>query len=539
MKRIILASTLLIALGAQSQDQGLNTEITVNHEVVPEEQAATRMRQIPTVTLPKINTGHLAAAARFMPAAMTPYINPLSAAQYADTTVTSPWKGYAALGYGPTYNLAASAGYRFVETNNLTVNGYMQFDGMSYKSRYPGINYDGKVNFRRNTALIGGNTMWKAGNGTLDASLLYQYSGFNFPILDLPTLLTEKHQIDANVAKVKIGWSSHVGMVDYYVRHDYDMIYFGKGGANNNRFDLTAGMSWKASAVTVWAVDAGFSLDHSSLIGNKGIVRVVPKYCFSSNNMTFRIGLDFDVTTGNSSAQTMTLVAPDVYINWQPWTYISVWGKVDGRIDDNSRSKLFDEQPYLLADFDTEFSRIYNGNFGLRFGPFHGAIIDLFGGYTHASDWYIPALQTGYMSRENVKGWHGGAALTYDYRRYLSLSVKAEIAQSPDGNYTRGYAPWRDHARFNLVAQATARPTAKLDLTLGYHLRTGRQKPLHEGKNMYLRNISNLQAGVCYKIDNQWSAFLRGENLLNKHWYLGPAVPSQGIMGIIGATYKF
>lgn len=537
MKHIILASSLLMALGAHAQD--LNTEITVNHEVVPEEQAATRMRQLPAVTLPKINTGRLAAASRFIPAAMTPYINPLAAAQYADTTVTSPWKGYAAIGYGPTYNLAASAGYRFVEKKDLTVNGYMQFDGMSYTSKYPGINYDGKVNFHRNTALIGGNTTWKASGGTLDASLLYQYSGYNFPILDLPTLFTDKHRIDANVAKVKIGWGSHAGEIDYYVSHDYDMICFGKGGANNNRFDLKAGMSWRASAVSVWAVDAGFSLDHSSLIGNKGIVRVVPKYGFSSKNMTFRLGLHLDVTTGNSATQTMMLVSPDVYITWQPWTYINVWGKIDGRIDDNSRSRLFDEQPYLLPDFDAEFSRVYNGDVGLRFGPFRGASIDLFGGYTHASDWYIPALQTGYMSRGNVRGWHGGASLAYDYSRYLSLNVRAEIAQSPDGDYTRGYAPWRDHAKFNLVAQATVRPIAKLDVTLGYHLRTGRQKPLPGGKNMYLRAINNLQFGVNYKITPQWSAFLRGENLLNQHWYLGPAVPSQGIMGMIGANYKF
>lgn len=537
MKHIFLAFSLLAGLGSAAQD--LNTEITVSHEVVPEEQAATRMRQSPGITLPKVSAGRLSMISRFMPAEMTPYINPLSAAQYADTARLSPWCGYAVLGYGPAYNLAASAGYRFVERNDLTVDGFMQFDGMSYTSKYPGIPYDGKVCFRRNTALAGARTAWSAGCGTLDASVLYQYSGFNFPILDLLTLRTDKHRIDANVAKVKVGWGSHVGEIDYYVRHDYDMIYFGKGGANNNRFDLTAGVNWRASDVSAWMLDAGFSLDHSSLIGNKGIVHLVPKYCFESKNVTFRLGLDVDITTGNCRSTPMMLVAPDVDITWRPWTFISLWGKINGRIDDNSRARLFDEQPYLLADFDAGFSRMYNGEVGLRFGPFRGASINIFGGYTQTSDWYIPALLTGYMSCADVKGWHGGAALAYDYRRYLSLNVRAEVAESPDGNYARGYAPWRDHARFNLTAQATVRPIAQLDLTAGYHLRTGRQKQLPAQRNMNLRTISNLQVGAAYRITPQWSAFVRGENLLNKHWYLGPAVPSQGIMVMVGATYKF
>lgn len=233
------------------------------------------------------------------------------------------------------------------------------------------------------------------------------------------------------------------------------------------------------------------------------------------------------------------MILPNIDVTWQPWTFFSIWGKFDGHADDNSRVKLFDEQPYLLPDFDTGCSYVTNGEFGLRFGPFRGASIDIFGGYTAASDWYIPAFETGYMRREDVKGWHWGAALAYDYRSYLSLNVRAEIADRPDGDYTRGYAPWRDHARFDLLAHATVRPIAKLALTLGYHLRTGRQKPLSEHQNMDLRAVSNLQFGASYLITPEWSAFLRGENLLNKHWYLGPAVPSQGIMVMVGATYKF
>ena len=51
--------------------------------------------------------------------------------------------------------------------------------------------------------------------------------------------------------------------------------------------------------------------------------------------------------------------------------------------------------------------------------------------------------------------------------------------------------------------------------------------------------ISNLKAGALYRITPQWSAFLRGENLLNRKTLLIGGMPGQGITGLVGATYKF
>ncbi|MDE6514221.1 MAG: hypothetical protein K2L05_08575, partial [Muribaculaceae bacterium] len=168
-----------------------------------------------------------------------------------------------------------------------------------------------------------------------------------------------------------------------------------------------------------------------------------------------------------------------------------------------------------------------------------GGSIQVFGGYTIAKDWYIPAIETGMLEAWDVNGFHGGVAVNYDWRHYLSTNLRMEIAESPRGNYSRGYALWGDHARFNLNYSITGRPIKNLDITLGYQLRVGRQKQLAAGKNMNLCNISNLTAAVNYRITDRWSAFVRGENLLNQNWYLGPAVPCQGIMGMVGASFLF
>ena len=50
-------AALMLGLTAGAQD--LDTEITVNHEVVPEEHAATRLRIMPQISLPKIDAGRL------------------------------------------------------------------------------------------------------------------------------------------------------------------------------------------------------------------------------------------------------------------------------------------------------------------------------------------------------------------------------------------------------------------------------------------------------------------------------------------------
>lgn len=536
-KGILCASLLTAAIAAHAQD---NTDINISHEVVPDEQKATRLQLNPGVSLPKVTLGRIPSAMSFGRGELTPFINTLDPAAYATSLSRYPWRGYAALGYGPVYNLAASAGYRLIEKEAMTLDAYMQFDGMSHKSGYPSLEsvYPGKVSYRRNTALVGSNLSWRLSKtDILSASVLYQYSAFNFPILDLATRIVAPHDINANVLKLDGKWSSRIQAVNYSVGADYSMIAFGRNEAEN-RGKLSASAMWNASEVSAWGADVSFSLAHSTIIGNKGIFHVNPYYLFSAFRFSAKLGGDIDMRAGSVGYSRM-LVAPDVAITWQALPFASLWGKVSGRLDDNSRVALFNEQPYLFPQFDAGFSRIYFVDGGLTIGPWKGAAIELFAGYTHAKDWYMPAIETGYMAPIDVKGLHAGISFNYEYQKILNLNARAEVAQSPDSNYSRGYALWRDHARFNLTANATIRPIDKLSVTLGYHMRTHRSKILANHRNLDLLNINNLKATATYSVTDRWSAFLSGENILNNKWYLGPSMPSQGIVGMIGATYKF
>lgn len=537
--KVTCASLLLSASSAIAQ--GLNTELTVTHEVVPEEQAATRLRILPAVTLPDVTPGRLSAASNFAGGTLTPFFNRLQPADYLTSSTRYPWRGYAALGYGPVYNLAASAGYRFVEREDFALDGYLQFDGMSYKSHFTSFEsiYPDKVGFHRNSALVGANTRWtpEGTSGELKASVFYQFSGYNFPILDLPTAIVTERDINANVVKLDAGWGARTGNVEYRISGEYNMIAFAHDEANNGG-KLAGSVLWHAGEKSAWGIDLSASIVKSTILGHKGVIHIKPAYNLTTGKFKAQIGVDLDIKTGNVAYNKTVLFAPDVQLVWQPSSYFNIWGKVSGRIDDNNRALLYNEQPYLLSDFDAGFSRVYSADAGITVGPWRGASISVFGGHLTTKDWYMPAIVTGAMSAVNVKGFHGGLSFNYDYRQFLSVNAKAELAQSPDGKFTTGYAYWRDHARFNLTAQAIVRPITPLEISVGYQLRTHREKVLAIG-SLNLRTISNLKAGVRYAFTPRISAFLTGENLLNCHWYLGPSVPSQGIMGMIGATYKF
>lgn len=542
-RNLILIFAQLLPAIAFAQD--LNTQITVDHEVVPEERAATRLRLLPKLSLPKVDVTRLPVASRFVQAELSPFINPLGPTEYLTQAREYPWRGYAMLGFGPVYNLDASLGYRFVDTRELSVDGFLQFNGMSYTRGYAGLpefmgDYTDKACFRRQAVLGGANSSWTTAAGALNASVMYQYQGYTFPILQLQQPpVTEHNNIDASRAKVNLQWASKVKDFDYTVGADYSMVYLGKGNATNNRGILSAGGKWHSSSKSVVGVDLRFSLDNSALVGYKGILHILPRYSFSVSTFKVGVGVDVDIKTGNCPASNTLLVAPDLNLVWQPSAFFNIWGKISGRMDDNFRGAILNEQPYLLADFDAGISRIYDGELGLTVGPFRGFALQLFGGYTIAQDWYMPAIETGYMAPMDVKGFRWGASVSYDWRRFLSIGARLDMAQSPRGDYECGYALWRDHAKLNLTTNVVVRPIDKLEIGLNYHLRSGREKTLGADRNLNLRNISNLSASVNYNITPQWSAFVRGENLLNKNWYLGPAVPCQGIMGMIGASYKF
>lgn len=538
MKRLIFP-LIFAALVPAARSQELNSEITVTHQVVPEEQAATRLRLLPSVSLPAVTQGRLPMSASLSRSELSPEIVTLEPAPWASTLLRSNRRGYATFAYGPLWNLDASAGYRIINRDSLQLETYLQFNGFKYKTKYPDNFFqdDRSVLLRRNSGLVGLRSEWISSAGTLTAGLLYDFSNYNMPFPVRPST------VNANQGNLNLGWNGTVSpRFDYRIGLDYTLLAFGyAGNPTHNIGTVDAAVNWHYSAASHWGLILRQTLMHSTSGANKGVTHIEPAFTLTVSHFSARIAAAIDLKNGNVGYRYSGMVTPKIDLCWRPSAHFNLWAKTDGRLEANSRARLYEVQPYLHADFEAGFSRIFTADAGMTIGPWAGASIGFFGGYAWTNDWLIPADGFGSMHGVNVRGAHGGGEVNYDYRHYLSLKVRAEIAQGPVGEYTTGYPLWGDHAKFNLFASATVRPIDPLSITLSYHLRTSRNKVSTTMPSGYqnLMNINKLNASVSYQLNNDWTVFVNGENLLNRQWYLGPAIPSQGIVVMAGISYKF
>lgn len=571
MNRHLITITAAMALAtASATAQELNSEITVTHDVVPEERAATRLRTLPVVTLPQLTGGRLSPATAPGMAALSPSAFTLEPAPLLTTLLRSPWRGYASLNYGPAYLLDASAGYRFIERRTLTLDGALQFNGMSYSSTHPDSDYRGygKARLRRNCADLALRTAWQPLAGAqLTAEATYGFAAYNFPLPKLahggipysaPELcLTDHTDLTVNALTLKAGWHHRASdAVTYSVGAGYSLQANSgvPAAVSQNAGHMDAAVTWHASAASHWSLQADAHLytltaAHTSGTAHKGLIGLRPAYTLTTEHFTARLGVRLDILTGNFNPTDLGRAQfyPDVHLTWQPAAIFAITASATGHTDANSLSALYEAQPYIFPSVENMagFSRVNTYDLGITLGPWRGASLTLYGGLAQASHWLTPAYRAGYWQERSVRGTHFGLLATYSWRSYLTLKAQLEMDPSKANDFSRGYFAWRDHAKADINVSATVRPIKPLAIELAYHLRARRAKPIPPldgslaDRCQNLGNISDLNLALSYQITDRWSASVRSENLLNHRYYLGPAIPSQGFRAMVGATYKF
>lgn len=101
MKKSIFASAIAMMVAFPAFSQGLNKEITIEKEIVPEQRAATRMQVTHNVLAPQITRQNLKFSSAGVNATLSPYIMTLDPAFTGNAVNPSPYRGYAAIGYFP------------------------------------------------------------------------------------------------------------------------------------------------------------------------------------------------------------------------------------------------------------------------------------------------------------------------------------------------------------------------------------------------------------------------------------------------------
>lgn len=568
--------TLLIGFASAgflsaSAQENLQQEITVTHHEEVKPTDAVKLSINPSVKMPALTAQKLDYSMRRVSVDVPTSLTILSPAAYADTIYRSPYRGYAVAGYLPAFNLGAAAGYKFIDNDRIRLNGWMQYDGESYRGdRADFISSDEVTSMRtrRNTISLGGSlhsAVWK--KSFIDVGFDYTFARHNAPSIEG----TENQ----NIHRVNLQslWTMNTGIWNTGIGLSYGHFAYGNAitmhsspllptpasprtlnPARENRIvanAFAAGKMWGAEAVGMEAKLSYLTYgNHCEFVGSSyerniqpmgsmshALLSLRPYYRTTWMNVDLDLGVNVDFTFNNGKAFHLS---PAAQATWKPSGFVTLYVKANGGEHQNTLGSLYDAAFYTIPNMTYGNSHLpLDSEVGVTVGLFKGfySVISL--GYAVANDWLMPvALWDNATAFEkiNMKGTKLHLGVGYRYRNLVDFSISGEKAPR---KYNRGYYLWRDRAKYVVDANLRVTPIEPLDVSLSWNYRGSRCQVDYTGTPHSLGNINSINLGAIYRLTSQWSVYGKFENLFNHRYNLIGGVPANGINGLIGASYKF
>ena len=591
MRYISALVAVLLSINAVAQE--LKKEITIDKDIVPELKESNKMSitpQIPSLTVTQTPLSFIdrAKITNDIPSAITN----LEPAENVDTMELSPYRGYAMVGYFPIYNLDLSAGYRFIDGKKAKLNAWLQYNGKTYDGTsrngdemtlddhelavdvdythqfgqrsqlsatagyaFNAFSYPWEKGFAQNVHRANVDGVWKSSFEGLKYNVGLGYSYFGYTDGPDVTSVPEEDKKGFNPVKEHVAYlnaGANLALGDYSrVALDFEVT---------SLFDNKSIQQW-------WINGSNDYYGKGYDPYNRAVFSLTPHYDLTYKNFKAKLGVKLDFQTGDYTNKNFML-APDVTLDWTASKYISAYARVGGGVYENTMNSIFEESHYfspLMAYDQSELPLVVDA--GVSFGPFVDATIELFGGYAMANDWYMPIVnvdERNYgnfnqkMRQTDIRGWHVGVAASYSYKKWGKIKAsyiaapqqtdKKYVETHSQENNTYGYFMWRDRAKHVVNASLIVTPISSLDISLDYEYRGGRHAyerryvdnpECYSYSRVSLGNVNNLSLGGLYRFTDQWSFFARLENLFNHKYELLYDIPSQGLTGLVGATYKF
>lgn len=598
-KYVLPCVAALVASGS-AEAQNLVKEVVIEREIVPVERPATRPSWVaPGVYTPRVETPRLQAGEYNGAAELTRRASRLEPVAWNDTIEVSPYRGYAALGYFPAFNLGASAGYRFVRNDRTDAGAWLQYDGASWS----GFDKDGDKT-SLNTFTLGADVTHNAGNGRLKAALGYTFSRAGYQ--PAPAIPDEGLQTMNNLG-LSVEWAG-TGLnskLEYAVGARFGYTAFGKDrvvmaipynpvtsnlvqpspmtldGLKETTFGIDGKIAYNVGKLAGWSLDINADFVHPSngtgLVpwmipsaagtshGYTGVTAVAdggtatwgdialtPAYSFVKGAFSARLGVRVDLNTGRDKGVD---IAPAVNLAWGASDFFGIGLDVTGGGQLNSASELYSRLPWMAGVLNHGRSHIpVDARLNLNIGKINGFSAVIFGGVSKADNVAVPVRMDGLYTWANhsMTGFNYGLSLGYEYRDLVSFNASAEGARH--GKYFR----WLDNARWVIDLNLAVHPIKQLTVEAGWNLRLDRRFwdlspelssyslvegtlpiPYWGGDPAKAGDANNLRLGAKWAFTDAFTVFARAENLLNRHWSLMPGLRSNGIHGAIGLAVKF
>ncbi len=582
MKKSAIIIAALIA-GIAAEAQNFHKEITIERQFNPTLRAATRLSSKPLLQQPELKVEPLRFSDVVIATETGTAIDTLSAASPMAAITPSPYRGYAALGYFPVYNLGVSAGYRIIDKSSTSLGVWTQFNGSSYKADYNSI--EDRLDFNRNTITAGADfTSIFNRAGRLDLSADFTYDNLREPW----STDFDKKSYGISMFNIDARWSARSNAMAYYIAADYHNFGAHQSPnilASQHNYNLQGGIACFLSEKVQFTglVGLDFLTTNDFILSSKatnlyavdgetsGIINLDPAVRYNDNNWRVKIGLKLQLLT--SMSKTIN-IAPDIALAYTHSSAFSAFATINGSRQFNRLDQLWQWSPYINPQVAYGASNIpLDVNIGFTVGPFKGFSATISAGYAMANDWLMPDYNT--IGASNTPGGdinNGGAGnggidsgidersvvakslvnpvvlspidlrafharLTLGYTHSSLFEAEASLAFSP-GSETKAYYLNRDRAKFVINFNAKSKVTERIALNASFTLRCNRTA-YPSAIEYSLGNLNSLDLGADYTLNKAVNLFARLENILNNRAELTLGIPSQGIHGAIGAAIKF
>lgn len=565
---ISAALAAALSLANSSSADELNKQITLDKDVATAQRDVNRQSLSPVVALPEITPKNLAFSDRSLMAKFSSSIARLDAATYANRLLDGHARGYVTAGYFPLFNVNLAAGYQFIDNSRTKFNAYFNYDGTDYDRD--------NLNVKRHHASVFAQASHRI-NPRLE---LFGNANAIFDTFNYPSVANvddqNARQYVANVGVRSL--ENDLRPFAYNVRFKYNGVNFTKPipwpgndakPIAENKFSLIGGVSARVDEHAMVGIDAKavftrytgdeYSDDvigHFAEITDKNRFKVLinPYVNYSKGNVSAHVGFEFKAALKPSAK---IYFAPDVDLQYRVTDGFGVSARIGGGEIVNALDRV------LPIDIYASPNNVYaNGHspldalLSVNIGPFCGASLSLFGGYTIANDilttssdaFVIEAageapeafpIGVSRLRTIDMKGYRVGVSAAYRYGDLVEASASFQMAPQ---RVNRGYYPWLDHARRVVEASVNVNPIEKLSVGAKYTLRTGRASYMTALGNEYkvgLGNVNSLDLGATYRLNDRLRFHATVENITNRHWDILLGVPAPGITGLVGATYIF
>lgn len=542
IQSILIATALsacVFSMQAQAQEQAkdttVNRTVVVEQEYAPDINDATKINVVPQVTPPTVSKKAVEYDARMVPAAQIPATT--MQAYTGQETQPKAAPGYVRLGYGNYGNLDAQANYLFSLSSRDRLNLNFGMDGMNGSLDLPGENGEWDAFYYRTRAAI--DYLHAFNKVDLNVAGRFGLSNFNL----LPALPGDKQKFTSGDFHVGVRstdeempfrFSAETNLMLYQRQHDlpYDDL---QETLIRTKAEVTGDISDGQSISVALAMD-NVLYQHTDF-ENYTSLDMNPYYLLQNDDWTLRLGAHVDLAFGFGKT---FRAAPDVYAQYNFADSYLLYAQAKGGKQQNDFRRLETICPYgqLASQADATYEQL-NAALGFKASPVTGLWMNIYGGYQNLKNDLVQGFGDDalLLYGQNTSNVYFGAEVSYSYKDIFAIAASGtyrnwDTKKDETNPYAEAALLFKPALEADL--HVDIRPVSPFLLKLGYQ-HIARQ----EVEGQTIDAVSNLYAGLEYKLFKGISIYARANNLLNQkyQYYLG--YPAEGINFVGGVSFCF